>query len=209
MRQRVERAGAHQRGGAGGPMSRCRKGGAGVMAKGAKTAVARADGGLRQSGRRRWRWRWPKSRGGAAAWWGRVGSTESGLGCGWLRTRWRPVTRGRDIVIEAIAAFVGVPPAPPFLQPGPAARAAAPQRPVERERRTMSHMCSGMCGSGWLAGEQRGQGRGSIPSSSPIKDIVRKMDRAAVAAAPNACHCCLDSRGTCIEFIERVELLRV
>ena len=128
MRQRVEKAGAHRRGDAGGPMSRCRKGGAGVMAKGAKTAVARADGGLRQSGRRRWLWRWPKAvvpRGGAAAWWGRVGSTESGLGCGWLRTRWRPVARGRDVVIKAIAAFVGAPPAPPapaplFLQPGQA-----------------------------------------------------------------------------------------
>jgi hypothetical protein len=35
------------------------------------------------------------------------------------------------------------------------------------------------------------------------------MDRAAVAAAPTACHCCSDSSGTFIEFIaERVELLR-
>ena len=216
MLQRVERAGAHRRGGAGGPKSRCREGGAGVMAEGAKTAAARADGGLRQSGRRRWRWRWPKAvvpRGGAAAWWGRqVGSTERGLGCGWLRTRWRPVTRGRDVVIEAIAAFVGAPPAPPappFLQPGPAARAAAPQRPVNAgEEDGVTHVL-GYVWLGW-AGEQRGQGRGSIPASSPVKDIVRKMDRAAVAAAPTACHCCSDSRsGTFIEFIERVELLRV
>ena len=56
----------------------------------------------------------------------------------------------------------------------------------------------------WLvwAGKQCEQGRGSIPASSPVKDIVRKMDRAAVAPALTACHCCSDSRGTFIEFIE-------
>ena len=121
-----------------------------------------------------------------------VGSTERGLGCGWLRTRWRPVTRGRDVVIKAIAAFAGAPPAPPapappFLQPGPAARAAAPQRPVDAgEEDGVTHVL----GYVWLgsAGKQRGQGRGSLPASSPVKDIVMKMDRAAVAAAPTACH---------------------
>ncbi len=46
----------------------------------------------------------------------------------------------------------------------------------------------------WLgsAGEQSGQGRRNLPASSPVKDIVMKMDRAAVAAAPTACHCCSD-----------------
>ncbi len=114
-------------------------------------------------------------------------------------------------MIEAIAAFVGAPPsppAPPFLQSEPAARAAAPQRPVNAgEEDGVSHVL-GFVLLGW-AGDQCEQGIGSILASSPVKDIVRKMDRAAVAAAPNACHCCLDSRGTCIEFIERVELLRV
>ena len=103
------------------------------------------------------------------------------------------MTRGRDVVIEAIAAFVGAPPAPlaparPFLQPGPATRAAAPQRPVNAgEEDGVTHVL----GCVWLgsAGEQRGQGRGSIPASSQVKDIVMKMDRAAVAAAPTACHC--------------------
>ena len=102
------------------------------------------------------------------------------------------------------------PPAPPFSQPGPAARAAAPQRPVNAgEEDGVTHVL----GYVWLgsAGEQRGQGRGSIPASSPVKDIVIKMDRAAVAAAATACPSLLLGRssGTFIEFIESVELLRV
>ena len=112
-------------------------------------------------GRRRWRWRWPKAvvpRGGAAARWGRGGIDKARS---WLRTRWRPVMCCRDVVVEAIATFVGAPPAPPaplFLQPGPAARAAVPQRPVNaREENGRCHPCARVCvvRVGWRAARAR------------------------------------------------------
>ena len=193
------------------------RGGAGVMAEGAKTEAARADGGLRQSGRRRWRWRWPKAvvpRGGAAAWWGRVGSTERGLGCGWLRTRWRPVTRGRDVVIEAIAAFVGAPPAPP-ARPAAlfAARACCSRSrataPCQRGRGGRCHPCARVCVArvGWRAARARAWKHTCLEPGKRHRDedgpssSGRRADRLPLLLGR--------SSGTFIEFIERVELLRV
>jgi hypothetical protein len=110
-------------------------------------------------GRRRWRWRWSKvvvPRGGTAAWWGKGGIDRARS---WLRTRWRPVTSGRDVVVKAIAAFLGAPPArrprrprrPPFRSQGLPLAQPRYSPLSTRERRKVSLLCSGMCGSGGLA----------------------------------------------------------
>ncbi len=71
------------------------------------------------------------------------------------------MTRGRGVVVEAIAAFIGAPPAWRAARAACAALFAAreglplaqPRHSAlsTRERRKVSHMCSGMCGSGELA----------------------------------------------------------